>query len=50
MSAAFGVVDEEYHRAYSRECIRQARRAAKGLETIEGLASDNKEDVGPVWF
>jgi hypothetical protein len=50
LSVSFGVIDESYHRAYSREVIRQARRAAKGLSTIEGVLISSKEDVVPVWF
>ena len=43
VAESFGVSDTEYHKAYSREMIRQARMAAKGLTPFE-------EDIEPVWF
>ena len=49
LAVAFGVSDAKYHWAYSREMIRQAKRAAKGLATIEGVIN-SKDDVEPVWF
>ena len=49
LAVSFGVSDAKYHWAYSREMIRQAKRAAKGLTTIEGVIN-SKDDVEPVWF
>ena len=43
VAESFGVSDAEYHLAYSREMIRQARMAAKGLTAYA-------DDIEPVWF
>ena len=46
IAVSYGQFDEGYHSAYSREVIRQSRRAGQGQQG-EGQKKGQKD---PVWF